>query len=60
MPMYALATLPLIQRLCTEAQQVWCADDATAAGKVESLRRWWDGISTLGPAYGYFANPSKT
>ncbi len=39
---------------------MWYADDATAAGKLAHLRTWWSRISTLGPAYGYFVNPSKT
>jgi hypothetical protein len=39
---------------------VWYADDATAAGRLKSLRYWWDKLVTSGPAYGYFANAAKT
>ncbi len=53
-PMYALATIPLIQKLSTEVLQVWYADDATAAGKLPSLREWWNRLTTIGPAFGYF------
>ena len=60
MPMYALATILLIQKLSSDVLQVWYADDATAAGKLPSLREWWNRLTTHGPAFGYFANASKT
>ena len=63
MPFYALATKPLMNAVSAdmpEVKQVWYADDATAAGKIADLRSWWSKIATLGPAYGYFVNPSKT
>ncbi len=42
MPMYALATLPLIKELRaeTEVTQVWYADDACATEKIGDLRKW--------------------
>ena len=52
MPMYALATVPLIKRLTSTVKQTWYADDAAAIGKIASLRTWWDKISRLGPSYG--------
>ena len=60
MPMYALATVPLIDSLNAPVDQVWYADDAAATGKIANLRTWWDGIVTHGPGYGYHANASKT
>ena len=62
MPMYALALCPLIEKikLDTSVIQLWYADDATAAGRVEALRDWWDALVTLGPKLGYHVNPSKT
>ena len=60
MPMYALATLPLIKKLPTSVKQTWYADDAAATGKIADLREWWDEISRSGPSYGYFANAPKT
>ena len=60
MAMYALATIPLIHSLKSEILQVWYADDASAVGKISSLRDWWNRLSSLGPSYGYFANASKT
>ena len=63
MPFYALATRPLMNKLSEdvpEVKQVWYADDATAAGRIADLKNWWSKISTVGAAYGYFVNPSKT
>ena len=62
MPMYALATIPLITRVGESLNiiQVWYADDASAAGGLSSIRSWWDNISSYGPAFSYYANASKT
>ena len=60
MPVYALATLPLINQLPQSVRQVWYADDATAVGSVANLRDWWDSIKVLGPKFGYFPNSGKT
>ena len=62
MPMYALATIPLIKKLqchLSDVSQVWYADDASAAGKIDKLCEWWSQLSTQGPKYGYFANATK-
>ena len=53
MAMYALAIRPLIDKLRgTEpnAKQVWFADDATAAGRLATLRQWWQLVTTIGLA----------
>ena len=60
MPLYALATIPLIKKLDGNYKQVWFADDAAAMGKIVDLRDWWDRLSTSGPGFGYFPNASKT
>ena len=60
MPMYAIATIPLIRRLSNSVTQVWYADDAAALGSVSELRNWWDNLVKLGPDFGYFANSTKT
>ena len=59
MPMYALATLPLIDQLPQDVTQVWYVDDASATGKLTSLCRWWN-ISTHGQKFGFLVNASKT
>ena len=60
MPMYALATIPLIKRLKSNTKQIWYADDAAATGKLADLCMWWDQLTREGPNFGYFPNPSKT
>ena len=61
MAMYAIAVNPLIHRLKQDTtKQIWFADDATAGGKLNSLREWWDRLTTIGPDYGYFPNALKT
>ena len=59
MSMYAVAITPLIQRLSEESvKQVWFADDASAGGQLEHLKKM--NISQMGPEYGYYPNASKT
>ena len=60
MPLYAIATLPLIHSLNADVKQVWYADDASACGKIQALRSWWDKLVSTGPAYGYNVNAPKT
>ncbi len=63
MPMYALATIPLITTLkqqVPEVNQVWYADDSAGSGEISRLRAWWDHINNYGPKFGYFTNTNKT
>ncbi len=62
MAFYALATLPLIAACKVEQLdgEAWFADDATGAGALQDLRKWWDHLSKEGPKFGYFPNGSKT
>ena len=60
MPLYAIATLPLIHSLNADVKLVWYADDASACGKIQALRSWWDKLVSTGPAYGYNVNAPKT
>ena len=63
MPMYAMATIPLIKKLkdkVNDINQVWYADDASEGGKIKRLREWWDQLNAIGPKFGYFPNVSKT
>ena len=43
-----------------ELNHVAFADDLTGAGKLQSLKCWWDSLITFGPLIGYQANPSKS
>ena len=63
LPMYALATIPLIKKLhchLADFSQGWYADDASAAGKIDRLRGWWSQLASQGPKFGYFPNATKT
>ena len=61
MIMYAISVIPLIDAICDcDVRQAWFADDATAAGSLNGLRKWWSGLVKLGPAYGYHVKPSKS
>ena len=62
MPMYALATLPLSDRLpnTVHVTQVWYADDVCACGSIVKLCDWWDHLHQVGPGFGYNVNASNT
>ena len=60
LPMYALATLPLIAQLPSDVFQLWYADDACASGDVSGLRQWWESLCEKGSQFGYVVNPVKT
>ena len=45
MSFYGLGTKPLLDKLSQEVsqvKQVWLADDASGAGTLLSLKKWWD------------------
>ena len=52
MPMYAMATVPLIASLPESGKQVWYVNDASALGHVDDLHAWWDELTRLGPKFG--------
>ena len=55
---YGLNTRLLIDIL--KVKQVWLADDASSAGKVKDLTKWWDIIRLEGKKIGYYANETKS
>lgn len=57
--MYALATLPMIETLPKEVQQIWFADDAGNGGTLADLMEWCDSLLEKGPKFGYYPNPRK-
>ena len=62
MPWYSLSTAPLIDFLrqkVDDVWQVWLADDASAAGKIEALYRWYQALIEEGKKYGYLVNLGK-
>ena len=63
MSFYALGLAPLLEGLKTTVssiKQVWLADDATGAGTLNDLKKWWDTLLVLGRKYGYYINEGKS
>ena len=67
MDVYALGTLPLLQFLLDftlvnklNAKEVAFADDFTVAGKLSSIKDYWNQLTSIGPKYGYFPKASKS
>ena len=63
MSLYALGLTPMIRDLGSmtpNVKQVWLADDATGAGNLADLKKWWLALTELGNKYGYYVNASKS
>ena len=60
MPMYALATIPLIKKVAADVKQIWYASDASAGGSVKRVLKWCQKVQDEGPPYDYYPNPAKT
>ena len=63
MPFYGISVKPIITKLrqaVPNVFQVWLADDATGAGNLNELKKWWDLIVKEGEKFGYFVKPSKS
>jgi len=63
MALYALGLMPLLWGLSDPERgdkQVAYADDLTGGGKLGDLKSWFDSIVAKGPAFGYYAEPSKS
>ena len=61
MGLYAISIQPLITSLqaMSDAKQCWFADDASGAGTISEIKKWWDALNSLGPDFGYFPNAKK-
>eukprot|EP00978_Attheya_sp_CCMP212_P041254 scaffold234298_cov35-Attheya_sp.AAC.1 len=60
---YGLMLLPLIKLLKKEhpyASQPWYADDTGAGGSFTAIRKQCESLQKLGPARGYYPEPSKS
>ena len=63
MQFYGISTRPIIEKLkfaATKVHQVWLADDATGAGTLSDLKKWWDLVTYEGRRYGYHVKPAKS
>ena len=61
MSLYVISIQPLISRLSifSQAKQCWYGDDATGAGLLEELRKWWNELNNMGPSLGHYPNANK-
>ena len=62
MPWYSLCTTTIIDFLREvepSVRQVWLADDASAAGKLEPLKQWYEKLEIVGKKCGYYVNKKK-
>ena len=63
MQFYGVSITPILHTLrqqVEEISQVWLADDATGAGKILPLKRWWDLTISEGGKFGNHVKPSKS
>ena len=52
--------LKILADSADEEREAAFADDITAAGRINGLRKFWDELLTVGPPFGYFPKPSKS
>ena len=64
---YALGIPPLIKFLLEfiklnemNAKEVVFADELSVAGNLNSIKDYWDKLTTIGPKYGYFPKSTKS
>ena len=63
MQFYGISITPIMNTLKKElpsTSQVWLADDATGAGRIDALLEWWKLVIQEGEKYGYYVKPSKS
>ena len=63
MPWYSLSTTTIISHLhlnVSSVQQVWLADDAAGAGRVQQLHTWYTELTDVGKHHGYHVNGGKS
>ena len=61
MPVYALATVPLLESVSTnDTKQAVYADDLISAGQLQPLLNWWENLLKVAPTVGYYPKPSKS
>ena len=62
MLMYAIGIQPLIERLKAPSHHIqnWYADESSCLGRLLRIKEWFLSLLEQGPAFGYFAEPSKS
>ena len=61
MGLYSLSIQPLITSLqgACKIKQCWFTYDASGAGPVAEIKRWWNTLSAIAPDFGYYPNGKK-
>ena len=68
MSVYDIGVTPLINMLIDLLSNEYSAnvnvmayaDDFSAAGNLQDLRRWWSSLPEIGAKFGYYSEPTKT
>ena len=61
MSIYGISLIPLILALqnTSNTKQCWLADDASGAGSIKDVLKWWQSPEKMGPMFGYHPNALK-
>ena len=62
MLMHSIAVMPLIKSIGCKEKYLQClyADDSACAAKLSHIHSWLNRLIQFSPAYGYFAEPTKS
>ena len=61
MSIYGISLIPLMLALknTSNTKQCWLADDASGAGSIKDVLKWWKSQEKMGPMFGYYPNTLK-
>ena len=61
MSIYGISLIPLMLALqnTNNTKQCWLADDASGAGSIKDVLKWWQSLEKVGPMFGYHPNALK-
>ena len=61
MSIYGISLIPLILALqnTSNTKQCWLADDASGAGSIKDVLKWWQSLEKMGPMFGYHPDALK-
>ena len=61
MSIYGMSLIPFMLALqnTSNAKQCWLADDASGAGFIKDVFKWWQSLEKMGPMFGYHPNAIK-
>ena len=58
---YGIRLIPLMLALqnTSNTKQCWLADDASGAGSIKDVLKWWQSLDKMRPMFGYHPNALK-